>query len=339
MKKFILFIALITLLTACSSSSKETSAPSNESYSSYKSSGSMPKSMPAPMSKPSEGFAGGVIGGVASENSSIAEPPPPPPQNNEESLPSSTVQASTSQVIERKIIRNAELDLELEKPSEAYTQISGIANTQGGFVVTSESQQIGENGQRMTVIIRVPSAKFDDTLKQIRVLAGRVLREKASGQDVTEEFVDLTARLKAKHALEDQFLEILKKATKVSDMLDVQNNLNNVRTEIERIEGRMRFLENQASLSTITITLQTPQPLVSGTSRGFMYKLKGAVSDAIEIAQDVFLGLIRFVGLLVPLFIFIVLPLYFVFKLVRRSWRKRNATAQNPSNPINVDKN
>ncbi|MFY9223995.1 MAG: DUF4349 domain-containing protein [Blastocatellia bacterium] len=335
MKKFILFIALITLLTACSSSSKETSAPSNESsYHSYDKGGGA-KSMPAPMSKSSEGVAGGVIGGVASENSSIAEPPPP----NEESASLSTAQASTNQVIERKIIRNAELDIELEKPSEAYIQISGIANTQGGFVVTSESQQIGENGQRMTVIIRVPSAKFDDTLKQIRALAGRLLREKTSGQDVTEEFVDLTARLKAKHALEDQFLEILKKATKVSDMLDVQNNLNNVRTEIERIEGRMRFLENQASLSTITITLQTPQPLVSGTSRGFMYKLKDAVSDAIEIAQDVFLGLIRFVGLLVPLFIFIVLPLYFVFKLVRRSWLRRNATVQNPSNPINVDKN
>ena len=333
MKKFILFIALIVLLTSCGSSSKETFAPSNESsYRSYdKGGGSMPKSMP-PISKSSEGVAGGVIGGVASENSSIAELP-------EESASLSTAQASTNQVIERKIIRNAELDIELEKPSEAYIQISGIANTQGGFIVTSESQQIGENGQRMTVIIRVPAAKFDDTLKQIRALAGRLLREKASGQDVTEEFVDLTARLKAKHALEEQFLEILKKATKVSDMLDVQNNLNNVRTEIERIEGRMRFLENQASLSTITITLQTPQPLVSGTSRGFMYKLKDAVSDAIEIAQDVFLGLIRFVGLLVPLFIFIVLPLYFVFKLVRRSWLRRNPIVQNPSNPPNVDKN
>lgn len=332
MKKFILFIALIILLTSCGSSSKDSYAPSNENYSSYGKGGGGAKSMPAPMGK-----AEGVIGGVASESSLDAVPPPPPP--NEGSTSFSTAQASTNQVIERKIIRNAELDLELEKPSEAYIQISSIANTQGGFVVTSESQQIGENGQRMTVIIRVPAAKFDDTLKQIRALAGRLLREKASGQDVTEEFVDLTARLKAKHALEDQFLEILKKATKVSDMLEVQNNLNNVRTEIERIEGRMRFLENQASLSTITITLQTPQPLVSGTSRGFMYKLKDAVSDAIEIAQDVFLGLIRFVGLLVPLFIFIVLPLYFVFKLVRRSWHRRNTTVQNQSNPINVDKN
>lgn len=333
MKKFILFIALIILLTSCGSSSKDSYAPSNENYSSYgKGGGGGAKSMPAPMGK-----AEGVIGGVASESSLDAVPPPPPP--NEESTSFSTAQASTNQVIERKIIRNAELDLELEKPSEAYIQISSIANTQGGFVVTSESQQIGENGQRMTVIIRIPAAKFDDTLKQIRVLAGRMLREKTSGQDVTEEFVDLTARLKAKHALEDQFLEILKKATKVSDMLEVQNNLNNVRTEIERIEGRMRFLENQASLSTITIVLQTPQPLVSGTSRGFMYKLKDAVSDAIEIAQDVFLGLIRFVGLLVPLVIFIILPLYFVFKLALRSWRKRNTTVQNPSNPINVDKN
>ena len=116
MKKFILFIALIILLTSCGSSSKDSYAPSNENQSPYgKGGGGGAKSMPTPMGK-----AEGVIGGVASEGSLDAVPPPPPP--NEESTSFSTAQASTNQVIERKIIRNAELDLELEKPLKVSKQ-------------------------------------------------------------------------------------------------------------------------------------------------------------------------------------------------------------------------
>ena len=86
---------------------------------------------------------------------------------------------------------------------------------------------------------------------------------KISGQDVSEEYLDLEARLRTKKALEAQFLEIMKQARKVQDALDVQSQLADVRTEIERLEGRRRFLENQAALSTITTTLQMPQPIIA----------------------------------------------------------------------------
>ena len=77
---------------------------------------------------------------------------------------------------------------------------------------------------------------------------------------MTEEYIDLEARLRAQRALEAQFLEIMKTANKVSDALEVQRELANVRSEIERVEGRRRFLENQSSLSTIKVVLQTPAP-------------------------------------------------------------------------------
>src|SRR6185295_6582072 len=101
-------------------------------------------------------------------------------------------------------------------------------------------------------------------------------QEKVSGQDVSEEYLDLEARIRSKKALETQFLEIMKQARKVSDALEVQGELADVRTEIERFEGRRRFLENQSTLSTITATLQMPAPLVVATTTGFSHSIKEA---------------------------------------------------------------
>jgi hypothetical protein len=85
-----------------------------------------------------------------------------------------------------------------------------------------------------------------------------VIVESVKGEDVTEEFIDIEARLKTQKALEAQFLEIMKRSNSVEDALNVQTEIARVRGEIEKIEGRKRFLESQASLSTIKIKLQTP---------------------------------------------------------------------------------
>ena len=102
---------------------------------------------------------------------------------------------------------------------------------------------------------------------------------------MTEEYIDLEARIRSKQALEAQFLEIMKQARSVSDALEVQRQLSEVRSEIERIEGRRRFLENQSSLSTITVTLQPSQPLVS--TSGFFYKVKRAFGGGLDIAASI----------------------------------------------------
>ncbi len=92
--------------------------------------------------------------------------------------------------------------------------------------------------------IRVPSEKFDETLNEIRKNSNRVIVETVKGEDVTEEFIDIEARLKTKKALEEQFLEIMKRSNSVEEALNVQRELAEVRGEIEQIEGRKRFLEN-----------------------------------------------------------------------------------------------
>src|SRR5207302_2039933 len=144
-------------------------------------------------------------------------------------------------------------------------------------------------------------------LDQIRSTGSRVIQEKITGQHVTEEFIDLEARLKTQKALEAQFLEIMKQAYKVADALEVQRQIAEVRTEIEKLEGRKRFLENRASLSTITVNLQPPSTIVVSTS-SFGRSIREAVTDSVDIAGAIVLFLIRFVILIIPILLLVILP-------------------------------
>jgi hypothetical protein len=251
-------------------------------------------------------------------------------QSQTASLQAADSAQTSTQAIERKIIRNAEISIETDSPNDAQRKIAAIAEKHGGFVVTSESRENPGNNQQLpattvTVVARVPAAKFGEAVEEIHRLGGRILREKISGQDVTEEYIDLEARIRTKRALEMQFLEIMKQARKVSDALEVQNQLAEVRTEIERLEGRRRFLENQSALSTITIALQTPAPIVAATTSGFWYGVKTAFGDGLDTAAEIVLGIIRFVIVMIPVLIFILLPCWFAFKWLRRhiDWPKK----------------
>jgi hypothetical protein len=241
-------------------------------------------------------------------------------------------QADTSQnapaTVERKIIRNADISLETDDPKKAMQRVASVAEARGGFVVTSESrQQAGADGGKayeiITVEARVPAAQFDAALNDIRAVGSRVTAEKITGQDVTEEFIDLDARLRTQRALESQLLDIMKQAHQVSDAIAVERELTNVRTEIERVEGRRRFLENQSSLSTVKVTLQPPSPLVSTT--GFFRGVRSAFGEGIDIAAAITLVLIRVLLAMLPLAIIFGVPIYFLWRYLARRARRRAA--------------
>ncbi len=239
-------------------------------------------------------------------------------------------QVETSQnpptVTERKIVRNADLQLEAESPEASQQKITAIAESKGGFVV--ESQQSSSDLRAttrdvVTMTVRVPSAKFSEALDEIRKTASRVVVETVKSDDVTEAFIDTEAQLKAKKALEAQFLEIMKRANTVEDALDVQRQLAEVRGEIEKLEGKKRFLENQASLSTIKLRLQTPAAFTAN-SDGFFYRLKQAFGSGFDAALTFILGLVSFVIAILPFLILIVLPVYLIVRYIlkRRSKEK-----------------
>lgn len=230
---------------------------------------------------------------------------------------------AASEAIDRKIIRNGELTLETESPTDGLRKITAAAEAHGGFVVTSEFKQNpvsagAKPSQSVTVVARVPASQFAAALEQIRNAGERVVQEKVSGQDVSEEYLDVEARLRNKKALEGQFLEIMKQARKVEDALDVQTQIADVRTEIERLEGRRRFLENQAALSTITTTLQMPQPIIAATTAGFGTTIKQAFGDAVDTAASIILFVIQAVIVLVPIAFFFGLPGWLIWRVLRR---------------------
>jgi hypothetical protein len=242
-------------------------------------------------------------------------------------------EASTAEAADRKIIRNADITIEVPSTTDAQHQVTSIAETHGGFVVTSEAKQRenSDPAQRtldIKLVVRVPSNQFGRAFDEIKKLAGNTPSEQVTSQDVTEDFIDLEARIKTQKALEVQFLEIMRQAHKISDALEVQRQIAEVRTEIEKLEGRKRFLENRSSLSTINVNIQTPKPVITVTQTGFGHSLREAVSDSVTLAADMVLGLARFVIMLVPVVVLVFLPLGLLGRyLVRRAKRVRLAQA------------
>jgi hypothetical protein len=298
--KFLALTLLLSFLTSCTSQRVQ-----NES---------------ARVARPEakEGF-------VANDSKSVASTQP-----ESEMTKVSLDQAGQSQTIaeamDRKILRNADLTLEVSAPQETQRKIASIAESAGGFVVTSESKQRqtaegATHELEVNLVIRVPAAQFGPTLDQIRSTSNRVIQEKITGQDVTEEFIDLEAHLKTQKALELQFLEIMKQARKVEDALEVQRQIAGVRSEIEKLEGRKRYLENRASLSTITVSLQTPTAISVNTS-GFGRDVREALADSVQVAISIVLFLIRFVIVMIPVFLLIILPGY----LIARHFLRRART-------------
>lgn len=230
--------------------------------------------------------------------------------------------AEETYTADRKIIRNAELNLEAEDPEDAQRKITSIAELRGGFVVDSQqsSSEIKSTMRDIvTMTVRVPSDSFGDTLADIRNVSTRVVVETVKGQDVTEEFIDIEAQMKAKKALEQQFMEIMKRAHSVDDALSVQYQLAEVRGDIERIEGRKRFLENQSAMSTIKIRLQTAK-VFAASSSGFGGRLSDSFGAGAEVALNFVLGLVTFLVAVVPFALFIGLP---AFVIIRYVWKRQ----------------
>ncbi|HJP92641.1 MAG TPA: DUF4349 domain-containing protein [Pyrinomonadaceae bacterium] len=260
------------------------------------------------------------------------------PQQHKISLTDVDKAASTAEAIDRKIIRNADITIEAASTTEAQYRVTEIAEAHGGFVITSEAKQrenmdASKRTFDIKLIARVPSGEFGPALEEIKKLAGNIPEAHITSQDVTEDFIDLEARIKTQKALELQFLEIMKQANKVADALEVQRQIAEVRTDIEKLEGRKRFLENRSSLSTITVNIQAPKSVTVSTT-GFRSTLRDAVSDSLELASDIVVFFVRSIIVMAPVIVFIVLPAGLVFRyLLRRAKRTRLAQALATSAP------
>ena len=232
--------------------------------------------------------------------------------------------------IERKIVRNADLELEAAAPAESQAKITTVTEAKGGFVIASNQSSSDvktTERDKVSMTVRIPADKFNETLDEIRKTATRTISETVKGQDVTEEFIDIEARIKSQKALEAQFLEIMKRSNTVEEALDIQREIADVRGEIEKVEGRKQFLQNQSSLSTIEIKIQSPTAFAANSS-GFFYKIGESFGDGFDVALAFILGLITVAVALLPFLIFIVLPIYLVVRYFLKKNRKQKLASE-----------
>lgn len=153
------------------------------------------------------------------------------------------------------LIKTADLTIEVADGEfgDAFQSVVDVAQRHGGFVLSSATQ--GEEARRGRITIRVPSRAYADAVGSIRELGENKRREERA-QDVTEEFVDLEARLRHLTAQETVMLRLMDRAQTITDTIRVQNELTGIQLEIERIRGRLRYLEDQTSFSTINVVLE-----------------------------------------------------------------------------------
>lgn len=195
-----------------------------------------------------------------------------------------------------RIIKNADLRLEVERGGfkEALQDATAVADTHGGFVVSSRIE--GEKARRGSLVIRVPSDAFEQALGDLREL-GTVQGEAISGEDVSQEFVDLEARLRNLEAQEAVLLRLMDRAETIADTIKVQQELTGIQLEVEQIKGRLAFLEDRTSFGTIAIRMREAGVVAA--------KEPGQVERAWERALDglvaVLSGLMTVVVFIVPL--------------------------------------
>ncbi|MED3788766.1 DUF4349 domain-containing protein [Peribacillus frigoritolerans] len=165
---------------------------------------------------------------------------------------------------ERKVIHQAQLELKVKNLEKAQMKIENKAAGYGGYVVESNVYREDEELVEGTITVRVPEAHFQDFLTDSEGEASEVVGRNVTGQDVTEQYVDLKARLKSKRAVEERLLAFMKDAEKTEDLLKISSDLAVVQEEIEQLTGQMKYLENQTSYSTVTITLSQDRIVVPG---------------------------------------------------------------------------
>ncbi|NWF50921.1 MAG: DUF4349 domain-containing protein [Ignavibacteriaceae bacterium] len=209
-------------------------------------------------------------------------------------------QVSTGSV-ERKIIKSGSIRFETVNVKETHKFIKNTVAELGGYI-GNENVYNFEDRIEHTVEVRVPEDKFNLLIDKISSSVEKLESKNISTVDVTEEFIDVEARIKTKKELEARYKEILKKAARVDEILNIEREMGNLRSEIESLEGRMNYLKNRIALSSLTITFyeKVASPF------GFASKLVKALENG-------WTALLWFIIILVSLWPFIILTLVIIF--------------------------
>jgi hypothetical protein len=221
----------------------------------------------------------------------------------------------------------------VKRPKEASDSISKLAEDAGGFLVSAEANG-GENAPSASLTVRGPVNKFEEVRAKIVRLGVRVQSEKVEAQDVTKQYVDLSAQLRNLQAQEIQYLGILKQARTVKDTVEVSEKLNEVRSQIDQQQVEFDTLSKQVEPVAVTVSLRAEADVqVFGLHWRPLYRLKEAARDGLDGIGAYASSMASFVFFIPALILWVVTILLgaaVAWRIVRWSWRTlfaRSATA------------
>lgn len=240
----------------------------------------------------------------------------------------SEAEENPSQEMNRMVIYNAELSIEVKNFQDSMTQIEAKAANYGGYIVESNTYQDADEIYSGTIIARVPQDKFQAFLNDTEGLAVKVYNRTVNGEDITEEYIDLESRLKSKRVVEERLLEFMKKAEKTEDLLKISNDLATVQEEIEQIVGRMKYLENQSAFSTVTISLSEDKiatPNMDNKDLNTWERTKNQFITSLHYLLSLASGLVILVIGNIPILVLLVVLGVPVFILMRKRWKNKTS--------------
>ena len=233
----------------------------------------------------------------------------------------------------RMVIKNASLSIVVEEPAATMDMISSLADDLGGYVVSSNlyrtQTESGLDIPQGSITIRVPAETLDQALEEIKSGAGQVLSENVSGQDVTQEYTDLGSRLKNLERAEEQLVEILEASYDTDDVLSVYNRLVDIREQIEVIKGQMKYYEQSAAMSAISVHIQANeavQPLKIGNWQpvGVAKKALQALINTLKFLANTLI----WIGLyILPVVLILFFPVRWIWKGLRKLNQRRKERA------------
>ncbi|MFD2923616.1 DUF4349 domain-containing protein [Halobacillus naozhouensis] len=307
MKKWfyiVLVLSFFILATACSSDSQSSEAGNEAALMNEGSSGESGKFAPAPNES-----------GVAQKDGSS--------QGEKTSTETAKVNQS-----DRKVIYTANLRIEVKDYQQTVADIQTQVAERGGYIVESNmSGETGEGSVNGYVTARIPQGKFREFIKLVEEGSGKVLESSISGQDVTEEYVDLESRLKSKQVVEKRLLSFMEQAEKTEDLLKISEDLAKVQGEIEDIQGRMNYLQNKTDLATVTVHIQEDNVRISGVNSDELNtwdQTKQQFLKSINFLISIFSGLIVFVIGSLPVLIFLAIIGLVVFLIMKKVRNKHS---------------
>ena len=227
---------------------------------------------------------------------------------------------------DRNLILTAKIDMRSKDPWATSDRAQAIASGLGGDVLNLTQSESGDTRSASPTIC-VPSSRFADALQQLRTLEGEIQTSGVSAQDVTDQFVDLQARLAAKQAEEQRYLAILTKANTIDEILKVDASLSNVRTQIEQLTGQINSIKQRTDFSTISMSIATLSALPGDTTSKVWDPAKtvGRALAALGAMMQVFADVV------IWLFVFGWLPLLALAALVLVTRARRPAAPPAPT--------